>query len=222
MATRAEIRTYAREQALLDSSDVADTILDTYLDRAVSVVGSRLAWPFLDGESTFETVIGTRNYSMPATAVKIESIVRSGSKVRLREVTSTQARQRFGDDPPTTDARSFFLWDDDIHLVEIPPSVETYKVYFRTNPTLMAADGESPEWDSQHHLFLADFLIARMWEREEDPRAAETADRRFDQGVADMAQFYLNQASDAPMVWGESADRAVGGYYGNMPWLDGV
>lgn len=222
MADRADLRTYAREQTLLDSDDVADSILNTYLDRAVQIVATRFKWPFLETSTTFDSVADQHVYDMPDDWTYTESITEDGKNVRLRELSSQVVRQRYGDDPPTGDARSFYVYGEKLYLVEKPTQALTYNHFYRKSPTLFANDDATPEWDSNHHLFLAEYVIQQLWLREEDRQQAGDAQQRFEEGLGDLAQFYLDRASDDPMVWGEWPDRIVGGNQGNMPWLNGV
>ncbi len=222
MADRAALRTYAREQVLLDTSDVADTILDAYLDRAVQIVATRFQWPWLEASSTVDSVIGQHNYALPSGHSYTFALIEDDTKDRLRKLSPVQAWTRYGDDPPSGKARAFYFYEGELWLVETPTAVLTYNWFYRKAPTLMAANDDVPEWDVNHHYFLAEYVISQLWLREEDRQLADGANQRFETGIAELAQFYLHRASDAPMVWGESADMSIGWNRGNMPWLDGV
>lgn len=222
MADREDLRDYARSQTHLDSADVADATINTYLDRAVQIVASRFDWPFLEASTTFDTVVDQHNYSVPADWVKTIAIVQDGKKTRLREIGPVQAWTRYGDDPPSGTARAFYLYGNGLYLVEKPTAVLTYHHYYLKEPTLMTLDTSTPEWNDNHHYFLAEYAIQQMWLAEEDLQQANQAAYRFEQGLAEMAQFYINQAVDSPIVWGEDADRIVSFSRTNLPWLDGV
>lgn len=222
MADRQDLREYAREQTLLDTTDVADAVLNTYLDRAIGVVADRFDWPWLDASTTVNTVVGQQNYSKPTDHVFTHALVESGKNRRLREITPVKAWQRYGDAPPTQQGKSFYFYEDKLWIAQIPPAVVTYKWFYRKSPTLMTADNKTPEWDSNHHWFLAEFVIRELWRREEDQQAASAADQAFEQGIGSMAQFYINEADDQPAIWGEDPDRVGRSAWYNMPWMDGV
>ena len=222
MSTRLEITSWVREATLLSAADVASTVIESHINRAIEIVGARFPWPFLEDVGTDDSVVGTQTIEKPATSVFIDAILEGDARTRLREVTPQQALEEYGDDPPDRQPDSFYLWDDLIWFTTIPIVVDTYKIKFHIAPTALSADGDSPQWNAQHHMFLADYSIARLWEREEDSRAAGAADQRFEMGLGLMAQHYLNQAADGPMVWGETPNRTHNSAYGNMPWLDGA
>lgn len=222
MATRDQLRNYARQQTLLDTSDITDAEIDTYLNRAVATVGARFPWPFLQASDDFDTVVDQQNYAKPTGCKFIDAINEEGARVRLREVDPLEQWQRYGDSPPSGKARSFYLWEDEIWLGEIPTSVVTYKIFYRTSPSLGSLTSDTPPWDSQFHWFLGDYAAAKIWEREEDTRQMGVSMQLFEEGLGEMAAFYVNEASDYPLVWGEKTDRLVGNLASNVPWIDGV
>lgn len=222
MATGTELIALVRNQTLLDSDDVADDVILGHLNRAISTVGVRFDWPFLHDSDTFDSVIGTRAYAMPTGCVYIDSIIEDGERRRLPEIGRMDAWDRYGDDPPTRTPTAFFLWANQIEFLELPSAVNTYNVFFRKQPTLLASAAASPEWNSQFHEFLSEYAVSKLWEREEDRALAVDALDRFEIGLSELAQFYINQAQDNPLIWGERPDRKTRSRYANMPWIDGV
>ena len=211
-----------RDQTLLDSDDISDAKILAHLNRGIEIVGARFDWPWLEDEDDIAVSEPTQAHAFPTGAVKIDAILENATRTRLRKVSSTEAWERYGDDPPTASPKSFHIWQSQVVLVEIPSADVTLHVKFHKQPTLMADATKSPEWNSQYHEFLVDYAAAKLWEREEDLNMASEAAGRFDQGIGDLANFYNDQGSDARMVWGEQPDRFVGAGAGNMPWLNGV
>lgn len=222
MPDRAAIRDWVREQTLQEVDDLNDTKINNMLDQAVRDTSSRFHWPFLQTSTTITTVAATQTYAMPADHVHTFSITDQDRKVRLREVSKADIWQRYGSDFPDGQPRGFFVWGDTIYMVPVPDTVITYDHYYYKQPTVMANDTDTPEWDSQFHLVIADFAIARIWEREEDFIKAESSMAAYLAGVDNMARRYLDEASDQPMILGERPERLSGLSAGNMPWLDGV
>ena len=222
MSTGTELIALVREQTHLDSDDASDAVILGHLNRAIEIVGTRFDWPWLQDEDTITTVADQQPYDWPTDAVYIDTLVETDKRTRLKKISSMEAWSRYGDDPPTTSARSFYLWNDKIVLVENPPAADiVLKVKFHKQATVMASAAGTPEWNDQFHEFLSDFACARLWESEEDQAMAQTSEQRFEEGLADMVNFYNDQASDERMVWGEQPDRYVA-TSGNMPWLNGV
>ena len=222
MATGTELVQLVRDQTLLGTDDVTDAKILALLNRAITQVGVRFQWPFLEATDDFDSAVGTRAYAFPTDAIFIHAIIEDGKRNRLKEIGRMDAWDRYGDSPPSKDATAFYLWDEKIEFLELPSSIITYHVMFRKQPTVLANLAASPEWNDQFHDFLSDYAISKLWEREEDRQLSADARGRFESGIGDMAAFYMNQAEDNPMIFGERPDRATKSRYANMPWLDGV
>lgn len=222
MADLDDLIAQARLQTHLGTGEYTDAEITKFLNRGIAVIASRFDWPWLDATTTFDSVVGTMAYNVPADHVKTYSITEDGESVRLRAITQDQAYQRYGDDPPTRDPRAFYIFNGQYVFQEKPSAVKTYNVYYKAEPSTLSAGTDVPDWNSLHHDFLADYAISKLWEAEEDRQLSGDALGRFEQGMADLANFYIHEASAHPIVWGERSDRVVGGNRGNMPWLDGA
>lgn len=68
MKTTSEIRTYAREYFSIDSGDVSDSLLNTWIKEAFTrIIRSRRQWPHLETTATINVVGGTQSYDYPST-----------------------------------------------------------------------------------------------------------------------------------------------------------
>lgn len=220
--TGAELIAKAREQTLLDTDDVSDAVVLGHINRAIAIVGGRFEWPFLAQTDTITLADGTQGYAWPTDWVKIDSLTIVDKRIRLKRLSAKEAEDRYGNDFPSGEPRSFFLWGNQINFVPIPNAVGTISARGYTQPTILAATSNSPGWNDQYHEFLADYAIQKLWEREEDQAMAEAARQEFENGIGELASFYNDQAADERMVWGEQPDKYVGSGASNMPWLDGV
>lgn len=220
MANRSAIRDYAREQTLVETDDFADDKVDAVINEGLRVVSSRLLWPWLQTSTTLSVVAGTREYALPADHVYTTALIEQGDSVRLRQVAPIDAWQQIGDDPRSSDPEAYFIWGDTLILTTSPQSNATFDHYYYKQTDVLVDDTDEPAFRSEFHMMLADFAIARMWEREEDFAKARQAQQRFDIRVEEMARAYLRRGSHAPMVFGQRPER--GGQRGNMPFLDGV
>jgi hypothetical protein len=142
----------------------------------------------------------------------------------LQELAQLDADVMYGGDPPSaSEANFFYTWGESVFLLPVPDTDETdaYLVRYYRSATLLSNDTDSPEFDPSFHLILADYSIARVWEREEDIGKMEAADQRFDQGIERMAQFYLNRAEDTPLIMGggKTGRYAERSEFRNMSWL---
>jgi hypothetical protein len=218
---RSELRDYVRDATLLGTGSLPDAELDLKLDSGIRAISTSFAWPWLDASSALATVPSTQNYAVPATAMHIVAITQDDAKVRLREISPKTAWQRYGGDAPTSDPRTFYIWADELYLLPIPGTIINYTVWFRKEPTVLATDGDEPEWSELFHEVLGDWVIQQVWERQEQFGYAQAAAVEYGGGLERMAQFYMNRADPEPMIYGENPERHGSRYVGNMPWLDG-
>ena len=232
MSDLAAIRDWVREQTLVESTDWSNTKILNVINQGIRDLSVRFPWPFLATSNTLTTVAAQQAYTydtisdFAGTAQKlfeIEAIVDMDGRVKLEEIPAADAFKLYGGDmPTTTGATHFFTWGSSIYLLPTPSANDTdrYTVYYYRSPTELANDTDTPEWDARFHMVLAEYAIAKVWEREEEIGKSRAADQRYNEGVERMAQFYLNRAQDYPAVLGggkplgyPQTDRA------NMTWL---
>lgn len=233
MATRANIRDYIREQTVIETTDWADAQVNAVIDEGYNYVATAFDWPFYFTKAAINVTADTAVYALPSDWAKTHSLVRASKRRRLREISPKDAFERWGDDFPTSSEATAFFFDYNsvagaapaLHLVPTPSATETtaYQHYYFTTPTLLAADGSSPEWVSMFHMILADYGVWKVWQREEDYDKAAKARDDFLDGLDRMARHYLNMADDRPVILGESRDHfRRRGSAENMPFLDGA
>lgn len=230
MADLAAIRDYVREQALIETDDWASAKLDIVINEGYREVAQRFDWPFLESSNTFDVTAGQQAYSLASVAAATESIatiqaiVDTDRRQRLVEIGSNEAFQRFGGDwSESSRASEFFIWANEINLIPIPDTteVDAYKIYYFKKPTVLANDAAEPEWDEQFHYVLAQWALARVWEREEDYEKGLAWQSKFDDQVERMARYYLDRAVNVPQVVGLRGAPRRGGRANNTPFLDG-
>lgn len=224
MPTRATLRNYVREETLIESTDLANSVLNDVLDRAIYDVATRFDWPFLGASVQVTTIAGDQAIKMPSDWMRTLSVVRNGRRTQLAELSFREAMEYYGGDPPeSSEAKLFFIFNGELYLLPVPSSgeLDAYTHYYLKQPTLMANDTDTPEWTDEFHDVLVPFAVAWVWRREEDLTKATDAEERYRARLNDMAAFYLNQAADSPYVWGQRTKRALRGVGigGNMPWL---
>lgn len=231
MATLADLRDFVREQTLLETDDWSNTKVNVVINEGVLEVATRFDWPWLADIADFSLVADQQAYTFATITNagvtsknigKIEAIIDRDRRVRLIEMDPSRAWERFGGDmPESTDPTHFFIWGESVYLVPVPTTADTdrLRVFYYRKPALLSNDSDSPEWDSQFHYAAAYWAVARAWEREEDFEKASAWRSQFDSRVEAMARYYLNRASDAPIIVGA---RRRPDSRANLPFLDGV
>lgn len=230
MANLAAIRDYVREQALIEVDDWASDKLNTVINEGYLEVSQRFDWPWLESSNLFGVTADQQAYTLASIAAggeeiaTIQAIVDVDRRQRLTEIGSNEAFQRFGNDWSTSSrAYEFFIWANEINLIPVPDTTEAnaYKIYYFKKPTVLASDAAVPEWDEQFHYVLAQWALARVWEREEDYEKGSIWQEKFEEQVERMARYYLDRAVNVPQVVGLRGSPRRGGRANNTPFLDG-
>lgn len=209
MADLAAIRDFVREQTLIEIDDWSNAKLLNVINEGIQEVASRFRWPFLATSAQISVTAGTQAYSLSSIASNIQriaAIIDNERRIKLQELDARYAWQLFGGDAPDSDqALGFYLWGETLYLLPTPSATEAnaYTIFYYKSPTTLSNDTDTPEWSSQFHMLLADYAIARVWEREEDFQKAQAAQGRFDGRVEQMARHYLNRVEDEPLIFGE-------------------
>ncbi len=218
MPDRASIRDYARELTLVETDDISNDKINNIVNQGIREMASRFRWPWLETTTTIAVVSGTRSYALPTDFQYLHSLLRASSRIRLRATSASKALGAYGDDFPTGTASGYYLWGSNLFLTKDPDSNETLNLFYYQAPTVLSNDTDSPAFDSQFHLLLADYTVSKIWEREEDFVKAKASEDRWDDGVEQMARWYQERTNDMPMILGE--EPSIRATILNMPWLD--
>ncbi len=201
----------------METDDIDNTKINNIINQGLRDLASRFRWSWLQTTATIAVSSGTRSYALPTDFQYMHSVIRADSKTRLRAVAPVKALGSYGDDFPTGTAGGYYLWGSTLFLTRDPDSNETLNLFYYQAPTVLSNDTDSPGFDSQFHLILADYATSKIWEREEDFVKAKASEQRFDDGVEQMARWYQDRSEDMPMILGE--EPTIRATISNMPWL---
>lgn len=222
MPNRAAIRDYVRQQTLIESDDWADGKIDAVINQGLRRLSTRFDWPWLAATTTLVTVAGTTSYDLPTGLRKTAAITRQDKPQRLVEVSLWEILGKWGGDLPTGTPTSYYRHGSKMYLDRSPSEAATYDWLYFAAPTMLSNDTDEPQFVEEFHLMLADYAIAKAWEREEDFTKASDAMAEFTKQIEEMAAFYLDLAKDHPVIFGESRTTSIRTAPYNMPFLDGV
>ena len=200
------LRTLVRTNTLIESDDVTDTELLVYLNNAYNEIAAAYRWPWLETSANITVVAGTQAYAQPADYLRTIAIVDASEKRKLERISSDLALEEWGGDFDQSDpAAYYFMYGTNINLVPIPSANGTnaYIHYYIKQPTLLSTGTDTPEWTDEFHHILADHASAEVWKREEDLQKSDSYRTSFLQGLARMADYYLNREEDKPLVYGD-------------------
>jgi hypothetical protein len=202
----ATLRTQVRNMADLDEVDLPDTIVDQFAREGFQRIYSlERRWPYLQETYTFDTVIGQREYTISTIGDirEIISVVDSstaGNRLTLIDYNQAEDIWLGNTDVPS---RPYFysFWDKKIQFWAKPDAVYPITVRAFRNPvyTWLSNTSETIDLDEWFHALLPYFVLARVYQRQEDAQLSQMYMNSFEEGVA-LARRDLMKASSAQPV----------------------
>ena len=204
--TLTTLRSQVRNMADLDEVDLPDTIIDQFAREGFQrIFALERRWPFLQETYTFNTVANQREYTI-ATIGDIREIISvidsSTSGARLTLIPYDNAEEIWLGNTDVASRPYFYaFWDKKIHLWAKPDAVYPMIVRAYRNPvyTWLSNDSEVIDLDEWFHALLPYFILARVYQRQEDAQLSQMYMNSFEEGVG-LARRDLMKASSAQPV----------------------
>ena len=204
--TLSELRTQVRNMADLDEVDLPDVIIDQFAREGFQRIYSlERRWPYLQETYTFDTVADQREYTISTIGDirEIISVVDSstaGNRLTLIDYNQAEDIWLGNTDVPS---RPYFysFWDKKIQFWAKPDAVYPITVRAFRNPvyTWLTNTEETIDLDEWFHALLPYFVLARVYQRQEDAQLSQMYLNSFEEGVA-LARRDLMKASSAQPV----------------------
>ena len=190
----------------LDETDLPNAIIDQFAKEGFQRIYSlERRWPFLQETYTFNTVVNQREYTI-STIGDIREIISvvdtSASGARLTLIDYNQAEEIWLGNTDVPSRQYFYaFWDKKLHLWAKPDAVYPITVRAFRNPvyTWLSNTSETIDLDEWFHALLPYFVIARVYQRQEDSDLSAMYMRSFEEGVG-LARRDLMKASSAQPV----------------------
>jgi hypothetical protein len=200
------LRAQVREMADLDEFDLPNSVIDQYAKEGFQrIYALERRWPFLQQTYTFNTVNGQREYliSTIGDIREIISIV-DGSPAgnRLTLIDHNNAEDVWIGNLDTASRPYFYsFWDGNVNLWPKPDTIYPMTVRAYRNPSYMwlTTTTQTIDIDPWFHAILPYFVLARVYQRQEDAELSAMHMRNFEEGVA-LARRDLMKASSAQPV----------------------
>ena len=204
--TLTQLRTQVRNMVDLDETDLPDSIVDQFAREGFQRIYSlERRWPYLQETYSFNTVANQREYTI-ATIGDIREIIsvvdtsQSGARLTLIPYDNAEEIWLGNTDVPS---RPYFysFWDKKLQLWAKPDAIYPITVRAYRNPvyTWLSNTGETIDLDEWFHALLPYFVIARVYQRQEDSDLSSMYMRSFEEGVG-LARRDLMKASSAQPV----------------------
>ena len=200
------LRTQVRNMADLDEVDLPDSIVDQFAREGFQRIYSlERRWPYLQETYTFSTVVNQREYTI-STIGDIREIISvvdtstAGARLTLIPYDNAEEIWLGNTDVPS---RPYFysFWDKKLQLWAKPDAVYPITVRAYRNPvyTWLSNTDETIDLDEWFHALLPYFVLARVYQRQEDAQLSQMYMNSFEEGVG-LARRDLMKASSAQPV----------------------
>ena len=204
--TLTQLRTQVRNMVDLDETDLPDSIVDQFAREGFQRIYSlERRWPYLQETYTFNTVANQREYTI-ATIGDIREIISvvdtSTSGARLTLIPYDNAEEIWLGNTDVPSRPYFFsFWDKKLQLWAKPDAIYPITVRAYRNPlyTWLSDATLTIDLDEWFHALLPYFVIARVYQRQEDSDLSAMYMRSFEEGVG-LARRDLMKASSAQPV----------------------
>jgi hypothetical protein len=204
--TLTTLRTQVRNMADLDEVDLPDVIIDQFAREGFQRIFSlERRWPFLQATYSFNTVVDQREYTI-ANIGDIREIISvidsstSGARLTLIPYDNAEEIWLGNTDVPS---RPYFysFWNKKLQLWAKPDAVYPMVVRAYRNPvyTWLTNTEEIIDLDEWFHALLPYFVLARVYQRQEDAQLSQMYMNSFEEGVG-LARRDLMKASSAQPV----------------------
>jgi hypothetical protein len=190
----------------LDELDLPDSIVDQFAREGFQRIYSlERRWPYLQSSHTFNTVVNQLEYTI-ATIGDIREIISvidsSTSGARLTLIPYDNAEEIWLGNTDVPSRPYFFsFWNKKLQLWPRPDAVYPMVVRAYRNPlyTWLSNTEETIDLDEFFHALLPYFVLARVYQRQEDSELSAMYMRSFEEGVG-LARRDLMKASSAQPV----------------------
>ena len=204
--TLTQLRTQVRNMVDLDETDLPDTIIDQFAREGFQRIYSlERRWPYLQETYSFNTVANQREYTI-STIGDIREIISvvdtSQSGARLTLIPYDNAEEIWLGNTDVASRPYFYsFWDKKLQLWAKPDAIYPITVRAYRNPlyTWLSNTSLTIDLDEWFHALLPYFVIARVYQRQEDSDLSAMYMRSFEEGVG-LARRDLMKASSAQPV----------------------
>ena len=210
-----EMRAMVRLSTMVDSGEISDAQLLTWLNDGVHDVSMRHNWPWLESATTFPTVSGTEGYARSDLVAgeelqEVLYVTISGDSRPLHPISYSQSMSRWGDAPTTGTPQYWYIFKEEIVLRPIPNSIVTVKVTYVPPPAEMSDGSDSPVFLATFHGLLVDYLENKVWRQQEDFAKANTSLASYYDRVDQMKRAYGKRTNRGNWSMGAGRDTRSG------------
>ena len=205
--TLTTLRAQVRDMADLDETDLPNSLIDQFAREGFQrIYALERRWPILQETYTFNTVANQRAYTI-STIGDIREIISvvdtSAQGARLTLIDYNQAEETWLGNLDVASRPYFYaFWDKQLLLWAKPDAVYPMTVRAFRNPvyTWLTNITENIDLDEFFHAILPYFVLARVYQRQEDAQLAAMYLGTFEEGVAIAKRDLMKASSAQPVI----------------------
>ncbi len=205
--TLTTLRSQVRDMSDLDSTDLSDSVIDQFAREGFQrIYALERRWPILQESYTFNTVANQREYTISTIGDirEIISVVDTSTQgARLSLIDYNDAESIWLGNLDVASRPYFYsFWDKKLQLWAKPDIVYPMTVRAFRNPvyTWLTDITEEIDLDEFFHAILPYFVLARVYQRQEDSDLANMHMKSFEEGVAFARRDLMKASSAQPVV----------------------
>ena len=205
--TLTTLRSQVRDMADLDENDLSNAVIDQFAREGFQrIYALERRWPILQETYTFNTVANQREYTVSTIGDirEIISVVDTSTQgARLSLIDYNDAESIWLGNLDVASRPYFYsFWDKKLQLWAKPDIVYSMTVRAFRNPvyTWLSNITENIDLDEWFHAILPYFVLARVYQRQEDSDLANMYMKSFEEGVAFARRDLMKASSAQPVV----------------------
>ena len=205
--TLTTLRSQVRDMADLDATDLSDAVIDQFAREGFQrIYALERRWPILQQSYTFSTVASQREYDISTIGDirEIISVVDTSTQgARLTLIDYNDAEGIWLGNLDVASRPYFYsFWNQKICLWAKPDIVYPMTVRAFRNPvyTWLEDVQEEIDLDEWFHAILPYFVLARVYQRQEDSELSNMYMKSFEEGVAFARRDLMKASSAQPVI----------------------
>lgn len=200
---RVELVARCREITELTVDDVSDAVIHLYArDGYERIINLERRWPFFETTTTLATVASTTDYTLAGLATPLleAKSIKEVDKIRLTQIGFEQGEDAWSL-TPSGRPQHWSLWANTIRLWPTPNDVYNYTVRgYRNRVAWWDTDGVEIDCDERFHLAVLYYVIARLYQLQEDPEMSNFYASTFVEAVRSTHDDIMRVSSERPLI----------------------
>ena len=205
--TLTTLRSQVRDMADLDENDLSNAVIDQFAREGFQrIYALERRWPILQESYTFNTVANQREYTISTIGDirEIISVVDTSTQgARLTLIDYNDAESIWLGNLDVASRPYFYsFWDKKLQLWAKPDIVYPMTVRAFRNPvyTWLTDITENIDLDEFFHAILPYFVLARVYQRQEDSDLSNMYLKSFEEGVGIARRDLMKASSAQPVI----------------------